>query len=256
MNSILSKTGVLERIRRMDPYEFENLVGELWERQGYDVKVRKGSGDRGIDIEAYVKSDTSSSRKNLIQVKRYSSDNKIGSQQVREYATIYQQENNVNNVIIVTSGFFTDEARKLASDLRVDAINADRLFNLLEEHAPDLAIQYLNREKITDNKVSESAFDSAQSPFDLTKNWKQVNPNQTHFDFCPECNSQSVWFGKLNGIRHLKCDSCSSEWRKEDIEIENDGLIFSSTETVSGWREITGPNEDEFQLKSEWVGSQ
>lgn len=77
MKSLLSKEGVLERIRHMDPYEFEELVSKLWERRGFSVNVRKGSGDRGIDFEAYKNTGLDSKIKQFIQVKRYSSNNKL-----------------------------------------------------------------------------------------------------------------------------------------------------------------------------------
>lgn len=252
MCGLLSKNEVLERIRLMDPYEFEILIGKLWERRGFDVNVRKGSGDRGIDIEAY--SGNVPREKHFIQVKRYGSDNKIGSKQVRQYATIYQQEHNITSVVLLSTGYFTDEARTLANDLDVVTINGDELFRLLDLECPDLVVECLRDipDEVDATQSSSEEFSVNDSPFDSSQNWKHVNPNQTHFEICPECDSGPVWFGKLNGVRHLKCESCSSEWVKEKKEVEKKGLFFSSTTTEIGWREIAGPNKNKFQSKHDW----
>lgn len=113
-----------------------------------------------------------------------------------------------------------------------------------------------SKSKSKDNENQSNDFNEKDSPFDVSKDWKHINPNQSHFDACPECDSEPVWFGKLNGSRHLKCESCESEWKKEDNEEkEKKGKwIFTYTKTVTntGWREIRGPNEGKFQSRSDW----
>ena len=122
----------------MDPYELEELVAKLWDAKGYRTTVRKGSGDRGVDVIA-EKSDPFN-RKQLIQVKRYSDSNSIGSQAVRIYATLYEQNPDSDIVAIVTTGGFTTQAVELASDLKVRIMNGDNLSQHLKD---DLGVDQL-----------------------------------------------------------------------------------------------------------------
>jgi len=116
----------VEQIQSIDPYEFEKLVAELWESKGYDTNVRSKSNDKAIDIDA-----ERAGISEKIQVKRYGQNNKIGSKEVRLYATIYQQTN-ANNVALVTSGKFTDPARERAQELNVDLCSGKELVQQLE----------------------------------------------------------------------------------------------------------------------------
>ena len=122
----------LQEIQSIAPYEFEKLIAELWETKGYDAEVRKQSKDKGIDIDA-----ERAGLSEKIQVKRYSGNNKIGSNDVRKYATIYQQTD-ANNVVLVTSGKATDSAEELAQDLSVDLIDGEELIHQLEASSVDL----------------------------------------------------------------------------------------------------------------------
>lgn len=135
-------------IEDMDPYAFEELVSKLWEAKGYDTKVRNKSGDRGVDVEA-----EKGGYKEIIQVKCYKKGNRIGSQSVREYATLYQQIPTANQVLIVTSSGFTNEAQQLANDLNVMAVDGDELLAELQEYDVDTSQSIFN-------KTSETASDS------------------------------------------------------------------------------------------------
>lgn len=113
---------------QFDPYDFEEFVAGLWEANGYSTHVRKGSGDRGIDIEA-----TKGDKKELLQVKLYSPGNKVGSRDVRNYATLYQQVPEADDVVIVTSSSFTSEAQRLAEDLDVLLIDGQTLGSMFAQ---------------------------------------------------------------------------------------------------------------------------
>lgn len=106
----------------MEPYDFEKFVAKVWKSKGFDTNISQQSRDWGVDIIA-SKSDT----KVAIQAKRYSESNKVGSQEVRNYATVYQQDDSINSVVIVTSGKFTKPSKKLAGKLDVGAVNGDDL---------------------------------------------------------------------------------------------------------------------------------
>lgn len=116
-----------KEFRELDPYYFEQLIAVIWEQLGYDTTVRSGSHDRGIDVEALSDDETELT---LIQAKRHKKSNKIGSQDVREYATLYQQKPDADDVIIVTTSSFTTEAKKLGNDLDVTLVDMDVLWRI------------------------------------------------------------------------------------------------------------------------------
>ena len=118
-----------QQLQSIDPYEFEELVADLWESKGYTTNVRKKSGDKAVDIDA-----ERGGRKEVIQVKRYSDGNKIGSEEVRKYATLYQQTD-ANQVVLVTSGQFTSSARELADDLGVEIVDGRELSHQLSQNS-------------------------------------------------------------------------------------------------------------------------
>ena len=61
------------RLQAMDDFQFEHLIADLWEQQGWTTEVEQQSSDAGVDIRA-TKSQPYP-RKALIQAKRYSDKN-------------------------------------------------------------------------------------------------------------------------------------------------------------------------------------
>ena len=112
---------LLNQLRQMDEYEFEELVADVWEAQGWNTTVTSGSNDRGVDVFAEKKSPFQ--QKMLIQAKRYGESNKVGGPEIREYASLKQQEDNVDSVVIVTTSSFTPQAQQIAQDLNVKLID-------------------------------------------------------------------------------------------------------------------------------------
>lgn len=106
-------------LNNISPYEFEKLIANIWRQKfNYETEVTSGSHDRGIDVIA--EQEAPINRKVLIQVKLYNKNNKIGSKEIRQYATLYQQEKDVDQVVIISTGEFTSQAEDLADDLSVE----------------------------------------------------------------------------------------------------------------------------------------
>jgi restriction system protein len=243
----------------MDPYKFEQFVADVWEKRGYNTEVRNGSGDRGIDVVA-INSET----KKLIQVKRYNPSNKVGSQEIREYATLYQQVDDADTVLIVTSGTFTDAGRRLAADLEVEAVNGSELFAIVDNQAPDVAVKYLHQRTAGQNMNIDSSNSDGNvrpqepeaminnSPFDNPENYSKISPNQGYFDVCPECSNDGIWFGQLQDTRKvLKCGNCLSKWKEEQ---KKKGLLFKRFKTV-GWKQTSGSQSGILKDIDEWNSS-
>jgi hypothetical protein len=114
----------------IEAYEFEQLIAGVWEKNGWNTVVTQAARDRGIDVIA--KRSTPIKQKQVIQAKAYSNDNKIGSDELRKYATLFRQED-ADSVVIVTTGKFTEPAKELANDLGVDCINRMELLSIIQE---------------------------------------------------------------------------------------------------------------------------
>lgn len=151
--------------RELDPYYFERLIATIWEHLGYDTTVRSGSRDRGIDVE--VLSDDGNDLK-LIQAKRHMKSNKIGSQDVRKYATLYQQKPDADEVIIVTTSTFTKEAKKLGNDLDVTLVDIDALWKIY------LKIVSETESNKSDRSNQDAVSDVNQSAYDTKLNMVKI----------------------------------------------------------------------------------
>ncbi|SMO72008.1 restriction endonuclease [Halorubrum cibi] len=125
----ISVSQAKDRMRAMTPYEFEEFVAEVWSARRFTTTVRQRSRDRGIDLEA--RRDGSYT---AVQVKQNGEETTIGSRMVRNYATLYQQDESIDSVVIVTSGGFTAPGEDLARDLDVALIDGVRLAELAHEH--------------------------------------------------------------------------------------------------------------------------
>lgn len=131
-NKKLSKSHILTQLRGMDPYEFEAFVAKLWEKQGWDAQVTSASSDKGIDVIA-MKEDLFEERRHLIQVKRHGKSSSVGSEDIQRYASLYQRNEQVDNVFVVTSNQFTSEAEEVAKERDVSTANCDELYQMITE---------------------------------------------------------------------------------------------------------------------------
>ncbi|MFQ3476716.1 restriction endonuclease [Halonotius sp. F2-221B] len=125
----LDQEELLIYMRKMDEYEFEKLVADAWEQQGWKTKVTTGSLDRGIDVIA--EKETPFSQKHLIQAKRYSASNKIGSPDIQQYSSLRHQEDDVDAVVVVTTSSFSTQARQTADKLNVKLIDGKALCRII-----------------------------------------------------------------------------------------------------------------------------
>jgi len=121
----------LEELRRIDPYDLEILVGELFEAMGYKTHVTPRSRDYGVDILVKIE------RLGLVhawevQVKR---TRQVGVREVREYSSLRERDR-VDGVIIVTTGYFTKEATEEAAQYNVKLIPGDLLTLMLNHYLP------------------------------------------------------------------------------------------------------------------------
>jgi hypothetical protein len=137
------ETELLEQLQEVDAHEFEQFVADLWELQNWRTQVTKAADDGGIDIIA--EQPTPVPQKQVIQVKRYSPSNSVGRPEIQQYASIREEQIDVDTVVIVTTSRFTDNAKEVSKSLNVKLIDGSRLYNLIDAlDAFQLAHSYID----------------------------------------------------------------------------------------------------------------
>ena len=113
-------------IRRLSWRSLEDLVGEAYRRNGYAVMGNSDPGpDGGVDIVARKDGETV-----LVQCKQWKA-RRIGVGTVREMFGLLNAEK-ANEVHIVSSGYFTDDARAFARHKPIRLIDGPMLVQLVK----------------------------------------------------------------------------------------------------------------------------
>lgn len=115
----------------LNPFEFENLVGNLFSQMGLETKQTQSSRDGGVDVVAY---DTRPilGGKVVIQAKRYR--HTVGVSAVRDLFGTMMNEGANKGILVSTSGYGAD-AFNFAKDKPIELIDGGGLLYLLEHHA-------------------------------------------------------------------------------------------------------------------------
>jgi hypothetical protein len=158
-------------LQQMDPYDFEQFVADLWERMGWETEVSAASADEGVDVVA--RKNTPYEQTTLIQAKRYGPNTTVGSPDIQQYASLDDQYDGVDTVVVVTTNTFTTQARELAARLDVKLVDGDALAGLVDEYeAADLVDKYLTFVTTVDDppagEASPDPDDAAHSDTETT----------------------------------------------------------------------------------------
>lgn len=161
LTGIPAEADLKQKLQSMDEYDFEHFVADLWEEMGWDCEVSTGSNDKGIDVRA--RKTRPYDQKVLIQAKRYSDGNKVGSPEVQQYYSLKDQEENVDKVLIITTSSFSRNAKQLADSLNVKLIDGDDLVDLVDqEDANGLVTEYIDFEPETPEQESIEEYDRSK----------------------------------------------------------------------------------------------
>lgn len=112
------------QVDAMNPFNFEQLLGMIYEAEGYRIEVTKKSGDQGADVIIEKAGERS-----VVQAKLYS--NPVGNWAVQEVLaakTYYRCQ----HAMVVTNNSFTRSALDLASIANVSLVNRQGLIVLLD----------------------------------------------------------------------------------------------------------------------------
>src|SRR5207244_6339335 len=116
----------------------EEVMGELFERLGFDVELTQQTRDKGIDLIAIKKRrDAGLTERYLIQCKRHSANNRVGVDVVYSMLGVGSVEPHTG-LIIATTSYFTKPARELAAEpsvrWRLHLKDYDAIRELLETY--------------------------------------------------------------------------------------------------------------------------
>lgn len=125
-----TRDGALEA---MSWQEFELLVGEFFRQRGFKVEETGGGGaDGGVDLVIAQGND-----RYVVQCKQWKA-RQVGVSTVRELYGVMTAQGAVGG-FVVTSGAFTDDARRFAEGREIELVACDQLLVMVREQHPHSA---------------------------------------------------------------------------------------------------------------------
>jgi restriction system protein len=128
-SDVLSVLDSRPNLMDLNPYEFENLVANLFNKLGYETKLTRSHKDGGVDAVVFDTRPVSGG-KLVIQAKRYR--HAVGVSAVRDlYGTMVHEGAN-KGILVTTSGYGPD-AFQFYKDKPIELIDGGGLLYLLEQ---------------------------------------------------------------------------------------------------------------------------
>lgn len=130
------KAKLLNKMRSVDPYDFEHMMMELLNAMGYRGTngrslVTQKSNDGGID--GIINQDALGLQTISIQVKRYGADNVVGRPEIDAFHGAVDRQQTNSGVFITTSSF-TKSARQAAKQFNIALVDGEMLTNLMIQY--------------------------------------------------------------------------------------------------------------------------
>ncbi|WP_419236305.1 restriction endonuclease [Serratia fonticola] len=132
--NLKQKESLREHICTMNPYKFEQLVGQLLEAMGYEqVEVTKASGDKGVDVVGKVQVGITTVTE-VVQVKRM--QNSVHRPLIDQLRGALPYHKAIRGTLITTGKFAAKcaEAALYPGAAPITLIDGDRLLELLIEN--------------------------------------------------------------------------------------------------------------------------
>ena len=129
-SDVLSSLESRPNLMDLNPWEFENLVENLFSKIGFEAKLTRSSKDGGVDVVAFDPRPILGG-KVVIQAKRYK--NAVGVSAVRDlYGTMINE--GAGKGILVTTSHYGPDAYEFAKDKPIELIDGGGLLYLLEQN--------------------------------------------------------------------------------------------------------------------------
>jgi len=127
---LLDRQSGMDSIRSLSWREFEQLIGEAYRRQGYDVEETGGGGaDGGVDLVLRGHGENV-----LVQCKQWR-ERQVGVDKVRELFGVMTAEG-ASRGILITSGNFTNEAQSFKVGKPLVLVDGTALAQLVSSVQP------------------------------------------------------------------------------------------------------------------------
>lgn len=127
---VVSQLDTRPNLLDMDPFDFEQLVCNLFTRIGLKTSTTRASRDGGVDVVAFDERPIFGG-KIIIQAKRYRNTVEVSA--IRDLFGAVHNEGAIKGILVTTSSFGT-ESYKFAKDKPLELIDGNRLLYLLEEN--------------------------------------------------------------------------------------------------------------------------
>lgn len=119
----------IDYLRAVDPFVFETIVSEMYERLGYKIKVTSRVKDGGKDI--ILNTDK---RKIIVECKRYGNDNKVSKVALQRFFAAISEEKADRGYFVTTSDFTRDSYEYTKSWCKsIYLVNARELIRLMKQ---------------------------------------------------------------------------------------------------------------------------
>ena len=125
-SALLDTQKNIESVKSLHWRDFEEMVAEAYRRKGYQVTEGTYGADGGIDLE--LRRD---GKYILVQCKQWKSQ-KVGVSVIREMFGVLT-DSNADEVIIICTGHFTEDAKAFASGKPISLIDGKQLCTLIED---------------------------------------------------------------------------------------------------------------------------
>lgn len=126
---VLGELDARPNIMDLTPFQFENLVGNVFSKMGLETKQTRSSRDGGVDVVAYDARPVLGGRV-VIQAKRYK--NTVGVAAVRDLFGTMMNEGANKGILVTTSGYGAD-AFTFAKDKPIELIDGGQLLFLCDQ---------------------------------------------------------------------------------------------------------------------------
>ena len=125
---------ILDKVRGIDPKDFEHLILALLKKMGYgETQHLGGSGDKGVD--GVIEQDKLGLDRVYIQAKRYQEGSSVGPETIQAFSGSLNMHR-VQKGLFVTSSSFSSKAREAAQKLtqNIVVIDGEELAQLMIDH--------------------------------------------------------------------------------------------------------------------------
>ena len=137
-SDILSDIENRPNLMDLNPFEFENFIGNLFDQIGFESKLTRSSKDGGVDVIAFDPRPIVGG-KIVIQAKRYK--NVVGVSAVRDlYGTMINE--GAGKGVLVTTSHYGPDAYDFAKDKPIELIDGGGLLYLLQQQGIEARIVF------------------------------------------------------------------------------------------------------------------